>query len=147
MRLNRSRLLPPVGGRTVGLLLLYVMMMIPVDDAARADVRVQGEPKAVLVEMNQTSIADVLSALTSAFDIQYRSSVALDENVNGTISGSLREVIAHLLEGYNYIVRGADTNQRFVIIIFGRRGDQAIPAPVPPLEIAKSPYANWKSSK
>jgi hypothetical protein len=61
--------------------------------------RVEGNPNAVRVSARRTTIADVLFRLESAFNIRYRSSIALDQVVNGTYSGSLRYVISRVLDG------------------------------------------------
>lgn len=85
-------------------------------------VRVRGDAGAMRLELRRTTIADALSALR-AFDVSYRSTIVLDEEINGTYAGSLRRVIAHVLDGYNYVIKqdGASVD----VVIFGRRGERA----------------------
>jgi hypothetical protein len=89
--------------------------------------RVQGDPKAVRVDARQTTIADVLGGLATAFDIRYRSSIALNEARTGTYSGPLRQVISRVLDGYNYVIQYRDS--KLNIIIVGKVGEQAAAAP------------------
>jgi hypothetical protein len=89
--------------------------------------RVQGDPKAVRVDARQTTIADVLSGLASAFNIRYRSSIVLNDVRNGTYSGSLRQVISRVLDGYNYVIQYEDS--KLNIIVVGKVGEQAPAAP------------------
>jgi hypothetical protein len=89
--------------------------------------RVQGDPKAVRVDTRQSTIADVLGALAAAFNIRYRSSIALNDVRNGTYSGPLRQVISRVLDGYNYVIKYEDS--KLNIIVVGKVGEQAAPAP------------------
>src|SRR4051794_40201092 len=72
---------------------------------AYADVHVEGTPAAVRINTSQDTIADVLSAFASPFNLKYRSAVPLDAAANTSYSGSLGQVISRLLDGYNYVVK------------------------------------------
>jgi hypothetical protein len=85
--------------------------------------RVQGDPKAVRVDARQTTIADVLAGLATAFNIRYRSSIALNDVRNGTYSGPLRQVISRVLDGYNYVIKYEDS--KLNIIVVGKVGEAA----------------------
>lgn len=105
---------------------------LPSDDAAprpgggHGSLQLQGAAAAIQIDARQTRIADVLSALGDAFDIKYRSSIALDDEVNGTYAGSLRHVISRVLDGYNYAIREEDS--KLDVIVFGKAGEHAVPA-------------------
>jgi hypothetical protein len=90
-------------------------------------VRVQGDPAAFRIEAHQTTIANVLFALATAFNIRYHASIALDQVLNGTYSGSLRYVISRVLDGYNYVIEYE--NSKLNVIILGKVGEQAVAAP------------------
>src|SRR5580700_2724717 len=92
-------------------------------------VRVRGDMVAVRIDARRTTIADVLSALNAAFDMSYRSSIVLDEEINGTYAGSLRRVISRVLDGYNYVIKQDDA--KLAVIILGRRGERAVPVAMP----------------
>jgi hypothetical protein len=92
-------------------------------------VRVRGDITAVRIDARRTTIADVLAALNAAFDMSYRSSIVLDVEINGTYAGSLRRVISRVLDGYNYVIKQDDA--KLAVIIFGRRGERAVPVAMP----------------
>jgi hypothetical protein len=92
-------------------------------------VRVQGDMAAVRLDARRTTIAGVLSALDAAFDMSYRSSIVLDEEITGTYAGSLRRVISRVLDGYNYVIKQGDA--KLDVIILGRRGERAVPVATP----------------
>ncbi len=97
---------------------------------AHAEVHIEGNPAAVHVTARGDSVGDVLSALGVAFKLRHRSAIELDAAANPTYAGPIERVIANLLDGFNYAVKtsqGTTTE----IIVFGRRGEVAIPPPAP----------------
>jgi hypothetical protein len=108
--------------------------------AARAEVRVEGTPAALRVSTSQDKIADVLSAFTTALNVQYRSAIPLDATAGATYSGSLGQVLTRLLDGYNYVVKREA--ERTEVVVFGVRGEVAIPPPKPPPP--KSFASQWR---
>lgn len=72
---------------------------------ARAEVVMTGTPEAVRLEANQASLREILAALENSYGVRYRASIDLDRPITGTFSGSLARVIAHLLDGYDYVVK------------------------------------------
>jgi hypothetical protein len=101
----------------------------PMFEPDGASVRVRGDMAAVRLDVRRTTIANVLSALNAAFDTSYRSSIVLDEEINGTFAGSLRRVISRVLDGYNYVIKQDDA--KLAVIILGRRGERAVPVAMP----------------
>lgn len=73
----------------------------------RAEVRVSGQADALIVETREASVAEVLAALRTSFNLQYRISGALNRVMTGTYTGSLQRVIARLLEGHNYVMQSS----------------------------------------
>jgi hypothetical protein len=71
----------------------------------------------------------VLAALKATFAMSYRSAIVLDEEINGTYAGSLRRVLSRVLDGYNYVIEQNDA--KLDVIIFGRRGERAVPVAMP----------------
>jgi hypothetical protein len=109
---------------------------------ARAEVRIEGSAAAMRVSTNQDTIADVLSALNVAFKLRYRSAVPLSAAADATYSGSVRQVITHLLDGYNYLVKvDQETTE---IIVLGHRGQAAIPAPAPKAAMTPDVVSRWR---
>jgi hypothetical protein len=75
--------------------------------AALADAQVRGSREAVTVEAKNTSVEEVLKAL-SALDVHYHSSVNLQTRLTGNYEGSLQRVIKRVLDGYSYFVKIGD---------------------------------------
>jgi hypothetical protein len=94
---------------------------------ARAAVLVEGTPAAVRVTADQAAISDVLAAVTGNFNARYRSAIPLDAPAGPAYAGSFAQVIARLLDGYNYVVKR--DGQATEIVVFGRRGEVAVPPP------------------
>jgi hypothetical protein len=100
---------------------------VPRPERSDSWVRIQGDAAAVRLDVRQTRIADVLSAL-SKFDIVFQSRIRLDEIRNGTYAGSLDYVISRLLDGYDYVIK--QDKAKFEVSIYDKHGGQAVPAPV-----------------
>jgi hypothetical protein len=100
---------------------------MPIAESGGNSLRIEGDAAALRIDVHQTTIGDVLSALEN-FNIRYRSSIGLDDVLNGTYAGSLGHVVARLLNGYNYATKQDGT--RLEVTIFGKRGEFAVPAPI-----------------
>lgn len=70
--------------------------------AASAEVKVEGRPEAVHLEVQSASLRDVLAALQERFNLRYRTVDALDTPTTGVFDGPLRRVVARLLSGHDY---------------------------------------------
>ena len=89
----------------------------------------QGSRKAIYLEVRQAPVAIVLSALSAAYKISYRSSIALTETRDGVYAGSLVQVLSRLLNDYDYVIKPEKST--FDVFIFDQKGEQAIPASIP----------------
>jgi hypothetical protein len=96
-------------------------------DYSGRSLHIDGDATALRVEVRQTTIADVLSAL-APFNIRYRSSTGLDEVLDGTYAGSLEHVVARLLNGYDYATK--QDSSRLEVTIIGRGGEAEMPGPM-----------------
>jgi hypothetical protein len=115
---SAKRLIGCALARQTALAMLLLIYGAPA--IADAEVRIEGNAAAVRVSTSQDTIADVLSALGAAFKLRYRTAVPLSATAGMTYSGSLRQVIARLLDSYNYIVK---VNQETTeVIVLGSRG-------------------------
>jgi len=97
---------------------------------ASAEVHVEGNPAVVRVTTSRDTISDVLSALAATFNAQYRTAIPLDTAADATYSGSFRQVISRLLDGYNYVIK-ADDSKATEIIILGKRSEAGNPPKAP----------------
>jgi hypothetical protein len=109
--------------------------------AAVAEVRIEGTPAALQVTTGQDAVADVLAALATNLGVKYRTSVPLDRAANAAYTGSLRDVIARLLDGYNYVLRR--DGEATEVVVFGQRGEAALPAR-PSKSAMPSVTSRWK---
>jgi hypothetical protein len=79
------------------------LAIVPI--SLRAETKVRGTPKALVVEAKNASIAEVLVALTDSFKVRFRSAADLDKRLTGTYRGTLRQAVSHILEGYDFVVQ------------------------------------------
>jgi hypothetical protein len=108
----------------------------------RAEVHVEGSPVAIHITTSQDTISDVLSAVAATFNSKYRTAIPLDATANTTYSGSFGQVISRLLDGYNYIIKKDQGTTE--IVVFGKRGDVAVPSSVPKAPPVKSIASQWR---
>jgi hypothetical protein len=93
----------------------------------RAEPRIEGRADAVRVEASDATVEEVLAALRAKFGLHYRTTPPLDRHVTGTYAGSLPQVVARLLDGYDYIVRTHAGAVDVIVVGVARRG--AAPPP------------------
>jgi len=84
--------------------------------SALAEAQVRGSPEAVTIEANDTSVEDILAALSGAFDLHYRSSANLETRLTGNYEGSLRGVMKHVLDGYSYFAKIGDGGIDLIVL-------------------------------
>jgi hypothetical protein len=105
----------------------------PVGAAALgASLQLTGDPTAVRLETRQTSVASALAALATTYHISIRSTIMLDELRDGTYTGSLRYVIARLLDGYDYVIE-ENRAAALDVLVVGKSDGKATPAPTMPV--------------
>jgi hypothetical protein len=109
---------------------LSVLFVCSLPTIAAAEVHVEGSPAVVRVSTSRDRVSDVLSALAATFNVQYRTAIPLDGAADATYSGSLRQVISRLLDGYNYMIK-TDDSKTTEVIVFGRRGEVVTPPKAP----------------
>jgi hypothetical protein len=100
--------------------------------APAASLQLNGDPASVRLQTRHTSVANALAALGAAYHVSIRSTVMLDELRDGTYAGSLRYVIARLLDGYNYVIE-EDRATTLDVLIVGKSDGKATPAPTMPV--------------
>jgi hypothetical protein len=102
-----------------------------------AEAQIRGTVEAVSVETKNSSLKEVLAALSDAFDVHYRSVTDLERQINGTYSGSLEKVLKRVLEGYSFFVKTGDGGIELTVL----ESSNAAPAieASPSFEIAGRP--------
>ncbi len=109
---------------------LSVVFVGSLPTIASAEVHVEGSPALVRVSTSRDTISDVLSALAATFNVQYRTAIPLNTAAEATYSGSLRQVLSRLLDGYSYTIKADDSKTR-EIVVFGTRGKVVGPPKAP----------------
>jgi hypothetical protein len=96
--------------RTIGLRAAIVVgiALATAPTPVLAEIQVSGSPDAVTIEARDTSVEDILVALSRAFDMDYRSSIDLDKRLYGTYVGPLSRVVTRILQGYNFVLKTDD---------------------------------------
>lgn len=122
---------------------LAITLMVP--GAAFASTRITGSDQSVSVNAEDSSIKEVLSALSKQFKLQFESSANLDKQVTGTYQGSLQRVVARLLEGYNFFMR---TNEGVLeITVLGTQNGPTIAGTQPAVSrVTATPVEPQKTS-
>jgi hypothetical protein len=121
---------------------LALAIVIATAVTVHAEVGVNGDTTAVRVDATQSNVAEILSALESAFQFRVNTSVVLDRAVSGTFTGSLAQVLSRLLEGHNYFIRRQATEIEVTVI--GMQGDRAVAVEPPRPPSAYSLAAGWR---
>ena len=105
---------------------------------ASAEVRVAGKADAVHLEVHDASLHEVLAALQERFNLHYRTVDALDARMTGVFDGSLRRVVARLLNGHDYAMQV--TADGLDILVMSVQGPSpAVVAVVTPVNVARPP--------
>lgn len=92
---------PGLGTRAVAAL-GFTLAIAPISAIAAA--QVSGNPAAVSIETQNTSVEEILSALGREFNVHYRSSANLEKQLTGTYQGSLQRELIRILEGYDFFI-------------------------------------------
>lgn len=83
-----------------------------------AGTKLSGSAEAVTVEAQDSSIREILLLLSNDFQMQYRMPNDLNGRVTGTYKGSLQQVVAHILEGHDFVVE-SDPGGKVAVTVFG----------------------------
>jgi hypothetical protein len=95
---------------------------------ARADVEVQGTSASVQVIAHNAKVSEVLRALTETLEsFHCKETTNLDDVISGSYKGSVNDVLARILRGYDYII----TTQGIAIDILVVGKSASAPAVVP----------------
>jgi hypothetical protein len=109
-----------------------LIIMVPLFTASEASaaVKIEGSSDALLLTAEDSSIRDVLSALSAQFNLTYASMVELNGTIAGTYSGTLQSVLRRILDGYDYVALvSAD---RIELKVWASSGANAHPTALPP---------------
>jgi hypothetical protein len=83
---------------------------------ARAGTEVLGQPDAMHLRAEHASTTEVLAALAASFKLTYKLPPNINRNLNGLYSGSLRLVLARILDGTDHVVKNSDHGIEVIVL-------------------------------
>ena len=90
---------------------------VPSAGALRAETVLDGDRNAVSLAASNASVEEALKTLGDKFAVRYRSDTPLERRLNGTYSGSLHQLLADVLTGYDYVIVWGSAEQIEVIVL------------------------------
>ena len=106
-----------------------------------AEVRVEGDARAVRIEARDATVAEIFAALSERFALRSRGT-PVSGNITATFEGPLRRVVARVLAGFNYII--ADHRDGLEVIVLSTGAPYAVVPPTiaPPTYPSRSTRRN-----
>jgi hypothetical protein len=101
-------------------LALVAALEVAIPSGAHADVRVTGETNSIRLETQNAALSEVLTALGVTYKLPSGGMTEPSRPFNGTYTGTARDVIFRVLEGYDFIVNRSDG--KFDVVIYGVSG-------------------------
>ena len=111
------------------------VLMSAIPGLVWAKTDVEGQSDAVRITAKNASISEVLAALSAQLNLKYTFLPELDHPIEGVYSGSLQQVLARILDGYDYIAILSDGG--IELKVFNRSAILATPETNPPAATAR----------
>jgi hypothetical protein len=109
-----------------------------------AAVEVQGDATSIQIVAHDAPISVVLSALSQTLSVRIHATTSLDSVINGTFRGPLKDVLARLLSGYNYVITTGESSIEVKVV--GKVGNAPVVARAQTaLPANTNPAAQWRS--
>jgi hypothetical protein len=136
-----------------------VAVLLSMTLGCAAATQVQGQQDDLQIHLQNATIREVLDALSARFKLSYKlpPNIGNDRTLSGLYFGNLHQVLAHILDGHDYIARLSGGDVEVVVIaksgtIVNESGNQAVigsenripPGPSTPVAASKpiSPSSN-----
>jgi len=87
-------------------------------NSAHAEVRVRGSIDNVRLEASDATVAEILAALRTRFDVHFRGTTP-SRHLTGTYTGTLRGILARILDGYDYVIENHGANFDVIVLSSG----------------------------
>ena len=157
--------MPRTSAKLAGITGIFIALLLGSNLVpAKAGTEVLGELDALQFRAENASTREVLEALAASFKLSYKLPPNIDRIWNGVYSGSLRRVLARILNDTNYIIKSSDRGIEVIVLSgYGASGPTGVavssdanptaenavvalprpaapqPAPVPTLTTSQSP--------
>lgn len=106
---------------------------------ARAEVVVEGNAESMRLEAKRATIVQILAALRTEFGIRYRAGIADTRPVTGDFVGSLDQVVARVLDDYDYVVKRSPDVVEIVLVSQRKPVDVADTGEPKPTPVVRAP--------
>jgi hypothetical protein len=116
VNIKPSALSPARAGSLAAMIAALALLLSNLSTAACAEAVVTGSINAVEVDARDSSIAEVLTALSQPFGLRYGTSADLYAPLNGSFKGPLVKVLSRLLKDYDYVMKSS-VGERIEIIV------------------------------
>jgi len=83
---------------------------------AKAGTEVRGHIDALQFRADNASTREALDALAAAFNLTYKLPPNINRSLNGLYSGSLRRVLARILDDTNFIIKNSDERIEVIVL-------------------------------
>ena len=101
---------------------------------SEAEVRLSGTPDRIVLQASDATMAEILAALRSSFDVEVKLSGATARMFTGVYSGSVRRVLSRLLTGEDYVVYSTADGISIRLLGKGEADTAAVPSSLPAAE-------------
>jgi hypothetical protein len=120
MKCNRSLRFARVAAISCWASMISIVVILSSSDV-RAEVHVSGSKAAVVVDAKNASLEEIIAALNATLNVQISFAPATTiPAITGTYSGSLRRVLARMLNGQDFILNSS--GDRIAVIVTTRAG-------------------------
>lgn len=108
MKTRRRRLLRPIA--------LSLVLVCAAGARAGAEVQLSGTQDNVVLRANNATMAEILSGLSSTFNLRIELTGSSARQFTGAYSGPLRRVLSRLLEGEDYVISSVAGGMNIVLL-------------------------------
>jgi hypothetical protein len=84
--------------------------------STRAELQISGTPEHVVLRANNATLEEVLSDIQSAFDVRIGLTGASNRQFTGSYSGTLRQIVARMLAGEDYVIGSAPNGFNVILL-------------------------------
>ena len=89
----------------------------------------QGPVEDIRLEARDATVEEILAALRARFELHYRGTT-LNRRITATYEGSLRKILLHVLDGYDYVIGPMGSNIEVIVLSTGTPRQAVAPVPL-----------------
>ena len=107
----------------VGVIVLLALIGLT-GGAVRAEIRLSGDADLIQLQVHDTSVHAVLTALGAAYDLRFRSETPLTRSITGSYQEPLVKLVARILDGHDYVIKSA--HGKIEVVVLGTQRARSI---------------------